>query len=155
MFITPDYLFIILVPCLRCCTRAFSSCGKQGLLSSCGARSSHCGGFSCCGAWTLGYPRAPVVTVTGLSSCNNQTLVHRLNSCGAQGCSVSWEIFLTLWSNPCLLHWQADSLLLTQKGSPVMAFSAWNKEHLCFLLRVIKKYLYCWITQGMWGRFLG
>ena len=35
---------------LRCCAWAFSSCSEQGLLSSCGARASHCGGFSCCGA---------------------------------------------------------------------------------------------------------
>ena len=39
--------------------QAFSSCGKWGLLSSCCARVSHCGGFSC-GAWALGH---------GLSSC--------------------------------------------------------------------------------------
>ena len=31
---------------LPCRSRAFSSCGSQGLLSSCGARGSHCGGFS-------------------------------------------------------------------------------------------------------------
>ena len=30
--------------------RFFSSCHEQGLLSSLGARASHCGGFSCCGA---------------------------------------------------------------------------------------------------------
>ena len=32
--------------------RHFSSCSKQGLLSSCGAWSSHCGGF-CCSSWAL------------------------------------------------------------------------------------------------------
>ena len=32
----------------------FSSCGKWGLLSSCSAWASHCGGFSCCGAQALG-----------------------------------------------------------------------------------------------------
>ena len=32
--------------------RLFSSCGKQGLLSSCGAWPSHCGSF-CCSSWTL------------------------------------------------------------------------------------------------------
>ena len=31
----------------------FSSCGEQGLLSSRGARASHRGGSSCCGAWAL------------------------------------------------------------------------------------------------------
>ena len=38
----------------------FSSCGDQGLLSSCSALASHCGSFSCCGAQTLEH---------GLSSC--------------------------------------------------------------------------------------
>ena len=30
-----------------CCTHGFSSCIEQGLLSTCGAQASHCGGFSC------------------------------------------------------------------------------------------------------------
>ena len=34
----------------------------------CGVQASHCGGFSCCGAWALG-TRASVVVVPGLSSC--------------------------------------------------------------------------------------
>ena len=38
-----------------------SSCGEQGLLSSCGAWASHCGGFSRCRVWALG--------LEGLSSC--------------------------------------------------------------------------------------
>ena len=41
---------------------AFSSCGEWGLLSSCAAQASYCGGFSCCRA---------------------QTLKHGLGSCGA------------------------------------------------------------------------
>ena len=39
---------------LHCHAHAFSSCGERGLLSSCDARASHCGGFSCCGARHLG-----------------------------------------------------------------------------------------------------
>ena len=39
----------------------FSSCGERRLLSSWGARASHCGGFSYCGAWALG--------LSGFSSC--------------------------------------------------------------------------------------
>ena len=42
----------------------WSSCGEQGLLSSCSVRVSHCSGFSCCTAWVLGY--------VGLSSCSSQ-----------------------------------------------------------------------------------
>ena len=34
--------------------RAFSSCGEQGLLSSCGVQASRCSGFPCYKAWALG-----------------------------------------------------------------------------------------------------
>ena len=53
----------------------FSSCRERDLLSSCGAQTSHCGGWSCCGARALGPP--------GSSSCGSWALAHRLNSCGA------------------------------------------------------------------------
>ena len=46
---------------LCCCVQAFSSCGE---------RASHCGGFSCCGAWVLG-EQASVVVARGLSSCGS------------------------------------------------------------------------------------
>ena len=49
----------------------------------CGARASHCGGFSCCGALALGL-QASVMVVHGLSSCGSQALERRLSSCGAQ-----------------------------------------------------------------------
>ena len=49
----------------------------------CGARASHCGGFSCCGAQALG-TRASVVVAHGLSSCGSRALERRLSSCGAQ-----------------------------------------------------------------------
>ena len=49
------YLFILSLAVLGlcCCARAFSSCGKQGLLSNCGTlwnKSSRRAGFSSCGA---------------------------------------------------------------------------------------------------------
>ena len=56
--------------------RAFSSCSKQGLLSSCGVRASHCSGFSCC--------RAQIAGCLGFSSCRPQVLEHRLSSCRAR-----------------------------------------------------------------------
>ena len=58
------YLFIYGLLGLCCCTWAFSSCGKHGLVSSCWMWASHCGGLSCCRAWALG--------CVGLSSCNTQ-----------------------------------------------------------------------------------
>ena len=41
----------LLVLGLRCCTWTFSSCGKEGLLSSCDSWASHCVGFSICSMW--------------------------------------------------------------------------------------------------------
>ena len=52
----------------------FSSCSKQGLLLYLPCVSSHCGGLSCCRAWTLG--------CLGFSSCGSWALEHRLNSYG-------------------------------------------------------------------------
>ena len=45
-----EFDFFLDVLSLYFCARAsaFSSCGEQGLLSSCGMRASHCSGFSCC-----------------------------------------------------------------------------------------------------------
>ena len=72
----------------------FSSCGKQGLLSSCGARASHRSGFSCCRAWAQGV-WASVVAAPGLSSCSSWALEHRLTSCG------TWvQLLCRMWQLP-------------------------------------------------------
>ena len=63
LFILFYYLFLAALG-LRCCMQVFSSCSEWGLLC-CGERASHCGGFSCCGAWALG-SRASVVVARGL-----------------------------------------------------------------------------------------
>ena len=55
----------------------------EGATLRCSARASHCGGFSCCGAWALG-ARVSVVVACGLSSCGLWALEHRLNTCGAR-----------------------------------------------------------------------
>ena len=74
----------------------------------CGVRASHCGAFSCSGAWALG-TWASVVVAHGLSSCGSQALEHRLSSCvHGLSCSAACGIFPDR-SNPCPLHWQADS----------------------------------------------
>ena len=59
-----------------------SLCGVGATLH-CGAQASHCGGFSCCGAWALG-TRASVVVAHGLSSCGSQALEHRPSSCSSR-----------------------------------------------------------------------
>ena len=56
---------------------------RVGATLCCGARASHCGGFSCCGAWALGV-RASVVVARELSSRGLRALERRLSSCGAR-----------------------------------------------------------------------
>ena len=53
--------------------------------------------------------------VVGLRLCSAGAVVvaHRLS------CSMTCGIFPNQGSNPCLLHWQMDSLPLSQQGSPL------------------------------------
>ena len=96
---------------LCCCMDFFLSCGKQGLLSTCSALVCHCRGFSCYGAWALG--------IVGFSSCGFWALEHRLNIVAHRlTCSMTCGILPYQGSNPCLLHWQVDSLPLSHQRSP-------------------------------------
>ena len=98
----------------------FSSCGEQGLLSSCGVRASRHSGFSCCRAQALGHAGFSSAA-PGLSSCGSWALEHRLNrTVVAHGlsCSEACGIFPDQGLNPCFLHWQADSLPLSHQGNP-------------------------------------
>ena len=76
------YLFLAALG-LRCCTRAFSSCGEQGLLFVAVRGLLIVVASLCCRAWALGM-RASVVVARGLSSCGTQSLKWRLSSCGTQ-----------------------------------------------------------------------
>ena len=77
------YLFIFgCVGSLLLCA-GFLSLLRAGDTLPCGARASHCGGFSCCGARALGV-WASVVVACGLSSCGSRALERRLSSCGAR-----------------------------------------------------------------------
>ena len=67
---------------------------RAGSTLCCGARASHCGGFSCCGARALG-TRASVVVACGLSTCGSRALEHRLSSCDAQT-----ELLWGMWDPP-------------------------------------------------------
>ena len=68
------YLFIYL-------GRVGSLLQRVGATLRCGARASHCSGFSCCGAQALG-PWASVAVARGLSSFGTRALEHRLSGCG-------------------------------------------------------------------------
>ena len=65
---------------LRCCTRAFSTCGERGLLLV-AVRMLLIAVASRCGAQAIG-TRASVVVAHRLSSCGSWALEHRLRSCG-------------------------------------------------------------------------
>ena len=84
-----------------------------------GAQASHCRGFSYCEARTLG--------ACGLSRCRSQAPEHRLSNCSTRlSCSRACEIFTDQGSNPCLLHWQADSWPLNHQGSPLWCILNWQ-----------------------------
>ena len=74
----------------------------SGATLHCRVRASHCSGFSCCGAWALG-AWASVVVAHGLQSAGSVVVAP------GHSCSVACGIFLEQGSNPCPLHWQADS----------------------------------------------
>ena len=76
------YLFLAALG-LRCCVRAFSSCGELGLLFVAVHGLLIAVASLCCGAWALG-TWASVVAARGLSSCGSRALERRLSSCGSR-----------------------------------------------------------------------
>ena len=127
---------------LRCCAQAFSSCSKRGATLHCGARASHCGGFSCCGARALG-TQTSVAVAGGLSSCGTRALGRRLNSCGARAkllCSM-WE---SSWTRartcvPCvgsqiLNHCATREVPLLPHFFSHFLLSVWTHVHLFYTL---------------------
>ena len=84
-------LFILVALALHCCTQAFSSFGKQGLLF-----------VAVCG----------LLIAVVFPDVKRRLWAHRLS------CSAACGIFPDQGSNLCPLHWQADSLPLHHQGSP-------------------------------------
>ena len=87
---------------LRFCARAFSSCGKRGHSSSRFA--------------SLSLSRPLLLRSTG-SRCAGSVIVAH-----GPSCSVACGNFPDQCSNPCPLHWQADSQPLRHQGSPLNVF---------------------------------
>ena len=83
---------------LRFCARAFSSCGKRGPLF-----------IAVRGPLTIA---AFLVGSTGSRRAGSVVVAH------GPSCSAAGGIFPDQGSNPCPLHWQADSQPLHQQGSP-------------------------------------
>ena len=104
-----NYLFLAVLG-FHCCS-GFCLIVAGWCYSNCYVRASHCSDFSC-GAQPLGH--------VGFSSCGSEALEHRLNSCVYWlSCSEASGIFPDQESNPCLPHWQVDSLLISHRGSPI------------------------------------
>ena len=94
------YLFIYLfmtVLGLRFCARAFSSCGKWGPLF-------------------IAVRRPLLLRSTGSRRAGSVIVAH------GPSCSVACGIFPDQGSNPCPVHWQADSQPLHHQGSPSAHF---------------------------------
>ena len=81
-------MYFLAVLGLCCCTQAFSSCDEQA---------SHC---------------VASLVEHGLKGMGSVLMAHRLS------CPVPCGTFLDQISNPCLLHWQADSPSLDHEGIP-------------------------------------
>ena len=104
------YLFLFLAVLGLCfCTRTFSSCGKWGPLFIA--------------------VRRPL-TFTASLVAEHRLQTRRLSSCGSRA-----QLLHGMWdlpdqgSNPCPLHWQADSQPLHHQGSPeTNAFLQWFKR---------------------------
>ena len=96
------FLFLAVLG-LRFCVRAFSSCGEWGPLSS----SRRAG---------LSLSRRLLLQSRGSRRSGSVVVAH------GPSCSAACGIFPDQGSNPCPLHWQADSQPLCHKGSPNSMF---------------------------------
>ena len=105
------FILFLAVLGLRFCVRTFSSCGKWG------PSSSWCAGLS------LSRPR--LLRSTGSRHAGSVIVAHR------PSCSAACGIFQDQGSNPCPLHWQADSQPLRHQGSPDISFFHPFTFHLC------------------------
>ena len=95
------YLFIYLflaVLGLHFCVRAFSSCGKWGPLFIA--------------------VRGPLIIAASLVGSTGSRRAGSVVVAHGPSCSIACGIFPDQGSNPCPLHWQADSQPLHHQGSP-------------------------------------
>ena len=98
---------------------------QSGATLRCSVQASHCGGFSCCGAWALG-AWASVVVAHELSSCS-RALERRLSSCGTRA-----QLLHGMWDipgpglEPMSLALAGGFLTTVPPGKPVL--NIFNKE---------------------------
>ena len=93
--------------------------GLSLVVASGGHSSSQCAGLS---------PSRPLLLwSTGSRRADSVVVAH------GPSCSAACGIFPDQGSNPCPLHWQADSQPLRHQGSPVLIFESVIKSKLVLL----------------------
>ena len=105
--------------------------GLSLIAASGGHSSSPCAGPS---------PSRPLLLrSTGSRRAGSVIVAHRLS------CSVACGIFPDQGSNPCPLHWQADSQPLRHQGSPIINFIASS-----FIPKYSQSCIFCFNYSPSW-----
>ena len=134
------YLFIYLFIYFWLCWVFVSVRGLSLVAASGGHSSSRCAGLS--------LSRPLLLRSTGSRLAGSVIVAHR------PSCSAACGIFPGRGSNPCPLHWQADSQPLRHQGSPTSVFFkyiflkySWFTMLYWFLLysKVIQLYMYIFL----------
>ena len=126
---------------LRFCARAFSSCGKWGPLFI--------------------VVRGPLIIAASFVGSTGSRRAGSVVVAHGPSCSTACGIFPDQGSNPCPLHWQADSQPLCHQGSPlfffkIFFFSFWCGPFLKSLLNLLLNlllllfFVLVFWPRGMW-----
>ena len=139
-------LFIYLFIYFWLCWVFVSMRGLSLVAASRGHSSSQCAGLS---------PSRPLpLRSTGSRRTGSVVVAHGLS------CSAACGIFLDQGSNPCPLHWQADSQPLRHQGSPLQLFLDYHLNltqgslfHCFFPLVTKNTYLVVAFIFYVWAQF--
>ena len=119
--------------------------GLSLVAASGGHSSPRCAGLS--------LSRPLLLRSTGSRRADSVVVAHRLS------CSAACGIFPDQGSNPCPLHWQADSQPLHHQGSPVVPFFS-SSSYTCYVTGKGSLCIHCvmnfplaatWLTYGHVG----
>ena len=110
--------------------------GLSLVVASGGHSSSRCAGLS--------LSRPLLLRSTGSRCAGSVVVAHGLS------CSVACGIFPDQGSNPCPLHWQADSQPLRHQGSPILFFYFIFLFY--FFYKLINLFIFsCWVFVSVRG----
>ena len=105
-FLNPTFVYLFIYLFFWLCWVFVSVRGLSLVVASRGHSSSQCTGLSL--SWPL------LLRSTGFRRAGSVVVAHR------PSCSAACGIFPDQGSNPCPLHWQADSQPLHHQGSPIL-----------------------------------